>query len=47
MSLDTLNKKALVSALIALMLNAQSEENSELKTLILKWVEIEKSGLNF
>lgn len=31
MSLDTLNKKALVSALIALMLNAQSEENSELK----------------
>ena len=31
MSLDTLNKKALVSAFIALMLNAQSEENSELK----------------
>ena len=31
MSLDTLNKKALVSALIALMLNAQSEENSEFK----------------
>ena len=31
MSLDTLNKEALVSALITLMLNAQSEENSELK----------------
>lgn len=29
MSLDTLNKKALVSALISLMLNAESEKNSE------------------
>lgn len=31
MSLDTLNKEALVSVLIALILNAQPEENSELK----------------
>ena len=31
MSLDTLNKKALVSALLSLMLNAESEKHSELK----------------
>ena len=40
MSLDTLNKKALVSALVALMLNTQSEKHSELKE---KFEEVEGS----
>ena len=36
MSLDTLNKKALVSSLLSLMLNAESEKHSEVKEKIEK-----------